>query len=64
MVTAPARRELVLWMQTQGLSERRGLQVVRMSASALRISHGQIATGRCESALSPWPSVTGVTASA
>ena len=36
MVTAPARRELVRWMQTQGLSERRGLQVVRMSASALR----------------------------
>lgn len=36
MVTAPARRELVRWMQTQALSERRGLQVVRMSASALR----------------------------
>ena len=34
MVTAPARRELVRWMQTKGLSERRGLQVV--SASALR----------------------------
>src|ERR1700683_5461067 len=36
MVTAPARRELVRWMQTRGLSERRGSQVVRMSASALR----------------------------
>jgi putative transposase len=36
MVTAPARRELVRWMHAQGLSERRGLQVVRMSASALR----------------------------
>lgn len=36
MVTAPARRELVRWMQTKGLSERRGLQVVNMSASALR----------------------------
>jgi hypothetical protein len=36
MVTAPARRELVRWMQTKGLSERRGLQIVRMSASALR----------------------------
>jgi putative transposase len=36
MVTAPARRELVRWMQTRGLSERRGLQIVRMSASALR----------------------------
>jgi putative transposase len=35
MVTAPARRELVRWMQTKGLSERRGLQIVRMSASAL-----------------------------
>jgi putative transposase len=36
MVTAPARRELVRWMQTRGLSERRGLQVMNMSASALR----------------------------
>ena len=36
MVTAPARRELVRWMQTKGLSERRGLQVVAMSASSLR----------------------------
>jgi putative transposase len=36
MVTAPARRELVRWMQTRGLSERRSLQVVTMSASALR----------------------------
>ena len=36
MVTAPARRELVRWMQTKGLSERRCLQVVSMSASALR----------------------------
>ena len=36
MVTAPARRELVRWMQTKGLSERRGLQVVQMSASSLR----------------------------
>src|SRR5450631_2712358 len=36
MVTAPARRELVRWMQTKGLSERRGLQVVNMSARALR----------------------------
>jgi putative transposase len=36
MVTAPARRELVRWMQTKGLSERRGLQIMRMSPSALR----------------------------
>jgi putative transposase len=36
MVTAPARRELVRWMQTRGLSERRGLRIVMMSASALR----------------------------
>jgi putative transposase len=36
MVTAPARRELVRWMQTKGLSERRGLRIVHMSASALR----------------------------
>ena len=36
MVTAPARRELVRWMQTKGLTERRGLRIVRMSASALR----------------------------
>jgi transposase InsO family protein len=36
VVTAPARRDLVRWMQSRELSERRGLQVVHMSASSLR----------------------------
>lgn len=36
MVTAPSRRDLVRWMQSRGLSERRGLLMMRMSASALR----------------------------
>ena len=36
MVTAPVRRELVRWMQTKGLTERRSLAVVGMSASSLR----------------------------
>lgn len=36
MVTAPARREVVAWMRARGLSERRALRIVRMSASALR----------------------------
>ena len=36
MVTAPARRELVRWMGTKGLTERRSLAIVSMSASALR----------------------------
>jgi putative transposase len=36
MVTAPARRELVRWMQTKGLSERCCLRIARMSASSLR----------------------------
>jgi putative transposase len=36
MVTAPVRREGVRVMVTRGLSERRALTVVRMSASALR----------------------------
>lgn len=36
MVTAPARRELVRWMQGKGLSERRSLSAMQMSASALR----------------------------
>ena len=36
MVTAPARREAVREMVTRGLSERRALTVVRMSAAALR----------------------------
>lgn len=36
MVTAPARRELVRWMQTKGLTERRCLAIVGMSASSLR----------------------------
>ena len=36
MVTAPARREVVREMVTRGLSERRALTVVHMSAAALR----------------------------
>ena len=36
MVTAPARRELVRQMVNRGLSERRSLAVVQMSASAFR----------------------------
>ena len=36
MVTAPLRRELVRWMQAKGMTERRALQVVGMSASAYR----------------------------
>ena len=35
-MTAPARREVVREMVTRGLSERRALAVVRMSAGALR----------------------------
>lgn len=33
-MTAQARRELVRWMQDKGLSQRRGLHIVTMSASA------------------------------
>lgn len=36
MVTAPVRRELVRWMQTRGMTERRGLAIAGMSASSLR----------------------------
>ena len=36
MVTAPVRRDLVRWMQTKGLTERRCLGIVAMSASSLR----------------------------
>jgi transposase InsO family protein len=36
MVTALDRRVMVRWMQTKGLSQRRALEVVRMSASVLR----------------------------
>jgi transposase InsO family protein len=36
VVTAPAKRELVRHLMDKGLSERRALAVVRMSASALR----------------------------
>lgn len=36
MVSAPARRELVRHIVSRGLSERRSLSVVGMSASALR----------------------------
>jgi transposase InsO family protein len=36
MVAAPARRELVRWMQARGLTERRCLAIAGMSASSLR----------------------------
>jgi hypothetical protein len=36
VVTAPARRAVVREMVTRGLSERRALRVVRMSASSMR----------------------------
>jgi putative transposase len=36
MVTAPARRELVRWMRTRGLTERRSLAIAGMRASSLR----------------------------
>ena len=36
MVTAPARRAVVWEMVAQGLSQRRALTIVRMSATALR----------------------------
>lgn len=36
MVSAPSRRDLVRHMTTRGLSERRALQVIGMSASSLR----------------------------
>jgi putative transposase len=36
MVTAPAKRELVRWMRTRGLTERRSLAIAGMSASSLR----------------------------
>lgn len=36
MVPAPARRELVRWMQARGLTERRCLAIAGISASSLR----------------------------
>jgi transposase InsO family protein len=36
VVTAPARREVVGWMRRKGLSERKALRIVKMSASSLR----------------------------
>jgi putative transposase len=36
VVTASARREVVQWMREKGLSERRALGIVKMSASSLR----------------------------
>ena len=59
MITAPARRELTRWMQTKGLSERRGLQVVRMSASALRYQPRPDRDQALRERILAWPSVTG-----
>ena len=36
MVAAPLRRELVRWLKSKGLSERRSLLIAKMSASAMR----------------------------
>ena len=36
MVTASARREVVCWMRSWGLSERKALEIVRMSPSSMR----------------------------
>jgi hypothetical protein len=44
MVTAPAKRELVQWMVTQGLSERRCLGVVGDERE--RTSRGRTGTSR------------------
>jgi len=51
MVTAPARRGLVRWMQTKGLSERRGLQIMRMSPSALPADGNDMIGSRVEEML-------------
>ena len=64
MVTAPVRREVVREMAAQGLSERRALTVVRMSASSLRYVPRPIPTPACETASSHWPIGTGVMAPA
>lgn len=54
VVNALSRRELVRQMTARGLSERRVLQVIRMSASALTTNRGRIVTRACVSALWPW----------
>ena len=41
MVSAPARRELVRYMIDKGLSERRSLRIIDMSASAYRYEPAQ-----------------------
>ena len=55
MVTAPFRRELVRWMQTKGLSERRGLAVAAMSTSSLRYEP-RPAIPNCVNGSWPWRS--------
>ena len=62
MVTAPLRRELVRWMQAKGMTERRALQVVGMSASAYRYQPRPDRNQHIVSALWGLPSVTGVMA--
>ncbi len=58
MVTAPAKRELVRRMLTRGLSERRCLGLVGMSASALRYEpRAGTATRRCVSGWWRWRNV-------
>jgi putative transposase len=46
MVTGPAKRKLVPWMMTRGVSEQRCLEPVGMSARALRYESQVIRTDK------------------
>ncbi len=63
-MTAPARREVVRAMVTQGLSERRVLLVVRMSAAALRHMPRRIPSPAWATASSHWRTAIGAKAPA
>lgn len=54
LVSAPARRDVVRFMVSLGLSERRALRVICMSASTLRYQSALTEMRRCVNALLPW----------
>lgn len=62
MVSAPAGRELVRHMVSHGLSERRSLRVIGMSASAYRYEPVQGRNCALTRRSSPWPSGIDATA--
>ena len=54
-MSAPARRDVVRFMVSRGLSEPRALRVIHMSASALRYQSAPDRNGALRERIIAWP---------